>query len=822
MAESANTPGRDRGLGKLKTAAQLTDKLDSLKRARQSQEAQWKLNLSFYKGKQYTYYNRTLRRLEQLPVEDGEKPRYRVRVVNNQLAPGAHALLAKLTKTKPVIHATATSGSDADIKAAQLADKLLEHWWSEFALDDKLAEALLWAIITGQGYWKITWDEHAGKSMRFLLDPQGQPITDGALEDLFRAQLQAQQVQPQEKVVYMGDIKVEVISPFDVYIDDNAKVMDEAKYAICVHHMTPSEIKERWGVEVKADSIASDPSSVLQGYGATFGSKEPDVKGVNVGYFLPNVEVPNGRYVMWVEDHILEDQAWPYPFQVLPIIKFPGIRIPGSVYDMGDVEQALPMQKDLNKTLSQIIEYKNLTLKPRVWAPTGSLTGVRLTSEPGAVYEYNVIGDHKPEVEQLPNMPPYIFEHLKNIRDDIRQAFGIVDITEGTPPPNVEAGIAIDLLQEMATDRIAPRVLLLERCLSKGGEIMLGLAKEYYQEPRLLKLYGAGGATKAKRFNQADLQGGVSIAVETGSALPRTRAGRQQRILDYVDRGFMRPDQAYKYLDIADLEGLSAIFSADEDQAYREHDRILAGQPVNPVAAMTAQNAIQTGQPVGDQQEPITDPQAAQDYIKHESLQPLPFENYQVHLDTHKLFMTSTEFESLPIEVRQDFLTHYSLTQQALAAVPKPLEYKPVTPTLQIKATAGPTAVSKILDRAGTDVTPEDMQEPPLETWISDSVDKVDQDEAGNDPLTPLDMQLKMQEIQAKMADAAIRSGTIAQQNEQRAQQHSQSMSHAEEKAAMARDAHMADQHRRDQQHRERVRQMRKPKPKPSGGSRGK
>jgi hypothetical protein len=819
MADSDKAAGQTKDPGSLRTASDLNDKLDSLKRGRQLLEAQWKLNLAFYKGKQYTYYNKALRRLETLPVEDGEKPRYRVRIVNNQIAPGAHALLAKLTKTKPVTHAIPASGSNADVKAAQLADKLLEHWWKEFSLDDKLAEALLWSIITGQGYWKITWDPNAGKQMRFLLDPNGQPITDSALQDLFRAELANAGVQPQEQVVYMGDIKVEVLSPFNVYCDDSAQVFEDAKYVICIHYMTPEEIKKKWGVDVKPDSLPSGLDLAPTLPGSSVNSTEPSVKGVNVGYFLPQPTLPNGRVVVWVDEHILEDHPWPYPFDKLPLVKFPGIRVPGQLYDMGDVEIAIPIQKDLNKTISQIVEYKNLTLKPRVWAPTGSLTGVRLTSEPGAVYEYNIIGDHRPEIEQLPAIPPYVFEHLKNLRDDIRQAFSIVDITEGTPPPNVEAGIAIDLLQEMATDRLAPRVILLERVLARSGELMLSLAQAYYKEPRLLKIYGSGGSAKAKRFTQADLQGGVSIHVETGSALPRTRAGRQQRILDYVDRGVLRPDQAYKYLDIADLEGLSTLFQADEDQAYREHDKLIAGEPINVVAMMNAQMQIQNGEAVGPEGEPVTDPEAAQQYIEQESLRPHPFENLQTHLDVHSLFMKSTEFESLPMEVKQRFLTHFSLTQEALAQLPKPIEFKAVTPTLQIKSTAGPTAISKILDRAGIDVTPEEMQEPPLETWVTDSLDKIDQDEAGNDPLTPLDMQLKAMEIQTKLADAAIRSGTIAQQNQMKAEQHFQQLGsqagiqvHKEREAKAKAD--LAEKKLRESSF--------KPKPTPRGKSNGK
>lgn len=800
MATMPNTESGSKSLGSLKSASELTDKLDKLKSGRQNLEAQWKLNMAFYKGKQYTYFNRSLKRLESLPIEDGEKPRYRVRLVNNQINPGVHSLLAKLTKTKPVMYATPTSGSDADLKAAELADKLLEHWWTDLALDDKLSEALLWSIVTGQGYWKITWDEHAGKSMRFLMDPNsGQPITDSALEDLYRAELQKAGIEEQalEKVVYLGDIHVEAISPFDIYLDDTAKTFDECKFAICTTYLSPEEIKKRWKVDVEADSTDyhTDESP---GLSAGLKRVEPNVKAVHTGYFLPTPELPNGRYVIWVGDSdILEDEAWNYPFSVLPFVKFPALRVPGQIYDMGDVEPAIPIQKDLNKTLSQIVEYKNLTLKPRVWAPTGALQGVRLTSEPGVVYEYNPMGGEKPTIEQLPSLPPYVFEHLNLLRQSLREAFGIVDITEGTPPPNVEAGIAIDLLQEMATDRLAPRLLLLERVLSKAGDLMLKYAKTYYQEPRLLKIAGSGSSSK--RFMQSDLEGGVNITVETGSALPRTRAGRQARILEYVDRGVLRPDQAYKYLDIADLEGLSAQFKADEDHAYREHDRMIAGKPVNPLAAQTAIQQVQTGQAMDPNTgQPIMDPQQAQAYIHNESLRPFPFENYEAHIQVHATFMKSPEFEKMPPNVQNDFVTHYNLTVQALMSIPKPVEFQAVRPTLQIKATAGPTPVAKILEKAGlTDLTPQDMSEPPLETWVTDSMDKPDQDDAGNDPLSQADLVLKQQEYQAKVADAALRSGKAQvdlghqqhaheQSHMHDAQMHEQKVREAAAKAALA------------------------------------
>ncbi len=65
------------------SAASLVKRVDELERQRENMARQWKINLAFYKGKQYVFYNRKARRIESLPVDDGDKPRYRVRLVSN-------------------------------------------------------------------------------------------------------------------------------------------------------------------------------------------------------------------------------------------------------------------------------------------------------------------------------------------------------------------------------------------------------------------------------------------------------------------------------------------------------------------------------------------------------------------------------------------------------------------------------------------------------------------------------------------------------------------------------------------------------------------
>lgn len=704
----------------LQTAEKLASKFRMLKNGRARLDMQWKLNLAFYNSRQWAYIDK-LGRIQQLGTEEGDKPRYRVRIVSNQIITGTQSLLSKYTKTRPVISATPGSASDHDVKAAQMSEDLLEYWWEDFHMDDLLSEAMLWGIIAGQGYWKITWDEHAGKPMRFTLGPDGKPILDDALEQQFRMALEQHGVEAQEQVVYMGDIKVEAISPFNVYLDPSAKTFKDCKWAICVHYLDPDEIKTRWGISVTPDMVSQDSDS-----GMPFDNSQSQinktVKAVYEGYFLPTAALPNGRYVTWIEapSKILSDEKWPFPTNELPLVKFPGVRVPGRIYDTSVVEAAIPLQKELNKTLSQIVEYKNLTIKPRVWAPVGSLR-TRITNEPGAVYEFTPIGGLKPEIETLPSMPPYVFEHLSFISDQLKEAFNLTAVSEGTVPPNVEAGIAIDLLQEMSSDRLAPTIRLMESALQRAGQRMLELAQRFYIEPRLLNIRGSGGNVQVKKFTQSDINGGIAVHVEAGSGLPRTRAGRQARIESYVAMGIIKPDAAWKYLDLADLKHVASAFAADEDMAFRENEKMLEGLPLNPVAMQAAKQAVVTGvNPETGQ--PFQSPQEAQQYVEDAGLTPTNYEAWAVHLDTHALYMKSQEFETLDPATQQRFNTHYLKTFQIYRQLQPVPAAKPVNTTVQLRGTLGPTAAAEILQRAVPNITPEQMAEPPLDTIVMEQL----------------------------------------------------------------------------------------------------
>jgi len=250
VAKADNTTGNSSliPVSQLSTAADLRRKMDSLRTMRQRQERQWKLNLAFLRGNQYSYWNPSAKRIESLPTEDGEKPRYRVRIVSNQISIGVQSVVSKMIKTKPIWGATPGQVGDKAVKAAQFAEDLLEDWWRKLGMSDKYEEAVTWSQLADNGYLKASWDPYAATEMRFLMDPHGQPVTDPGVAEEYKAQLEAQNIDPKqmEQVAYMGDLKVESMSPFDVYGDPTAKSVPDWKWVFCNHHLEVDEIETRW------------------------------------------------------------------------------------------------------------------------------------------------------------------------------------------------------------------------------------------------------------------------------------------------------------------------------------------------------------------------------------------------------------------------------------------------------------------------------------------------------------------------------------------------------------------------------------------------
>lgn len=195
----------------------------------------------------------------------------------------------------------------------------------------------------------------------------------------------------------------------------------------------------------------------------------------------------------------------------------------------------------------------------------------------------------------------------------------------------------------------------------------LSLFVQYVDTPRLIKTVGSDGSFDAMMLSGSDIASGTDIRVESGSALPTSKAARQSLITEWMKMGFISPNDGLRVLEMGMLKQYYNLIKIDENAAQREN---LSMKKLDEAqiqqAAMEYAQKVQAGDPSIMTQDPMTGEMipAPQPPI----IEVHDWDNHAVHVEVHNRFRKSQTFELLPDPVKEEFQKHIALHQQALQA----------------------------------------------------------------------------------------------------------------------------------------------------------
>ena len=175
----------------------LYDDFYSRQRERGQIERQWELNLNYLAGRQYCEI------AANGEVEEEDKYYYwQDRNCYNHIAPIMDSRVARLTRVRPVMSVRASGSEESDVKTAKLTTAVLNSSYGRLNIDDEIFRATVWSETCGTAFYKVTWDNSAGRKTG---------TKDG-------------------KPVYEGDVRVEAVSPFEIFPDSLcAESMEEVE-----------------------------------------------------------------------------------------------------------------------------------------------------------------------------------------------------------------------------------------------------------------------------------------------------------------------------------------------------------------------------------------------------------------------------------------------------------------------------------------------------------------------------------------------------------------------------------------------------------------
>jgi len=542
-------------------------------------EPQWYLNLAFYLGDQWVFWNRG--RIDKPVI-----PKHRILLTDNRIMPVVLTRLAKKTKQRPIWTCVPNSPSDADVDGAELATTVIESMWNELCMQDKLFQALGWADICCAGFWKVTWDSTLGERITVAVGPDGAPLV-GQDGRLMRAEQMPPGLNIPTKTVYEGKVCLDVRSPYELLPDPLADSLDTAEWLIEEVVQSEEYVIKHFGVTLTGDTeVAAGPADSKYFPSWQMGGSS-SYKGVKVRelWMKPNSQFENGRRVVWAKDKVLIDEDNPY--QCLPYVMFKGAPIPGRFWPSSIVEQLREPQIELNKIKSQIRENAQRIGNPALLKDRFS--NVKYSGVPGEEVNYDGTNPAGvPRYLEPPSMPVYVIQEIDRIEASIQEISGQHEVSNSQVPAGVTAASAINLLLEQDDTRLGPTISEMETQLSYAGRMVLELVAKYYSEERMLKIVGPDANYDFVSFKGEMLHGNTTVEVQAGSAFPTSKAAKQsaiQSMLNLMLQNGQTPDprtmrRILRDFQIGGLEAFTEDISRDVGQTNREHWMMYKGQPL--------------------------------------------------------------------------------------------------------------------------------------------------------------------------------------------------------------------------------------------------
>jgi hypothetical protein len=251
-------------------------------------------------------------------------------------------------------------------------------------------------------------------------------------------------------------------------------------------------------------------------------------------------------------------------------------------------------------------------------------------------------------------------QEVQQLHSDFEDLSGQHQVSRGESG-GLTAATAIAYLGERDDAYLTTIFHSIEAAVEKVAKQSLGLFVQYVEDSRLVKITGADGSFDAMMLSGADLASGTDIRIESGSALPTSKAARQALVTEWMKMGFIPPEDGLRILEMGMLKQYYNTIKIDENAAQRENLMI---KKVTEEMVQEFEQNWNDGAANGDQDK--VDPTTGDAMQVPPIVSVNGWDNHAVHMEIHNRFRKSQAYQALPNIVKAEFEKHISMHEQAL------------------------------------------------------------------------------------------------------------------------------------------------------------
>jgi len=569
------------------------------------------INLAYFKGIHWAIWDSVNNRLMEAPLERlANTNKYKTRYVSNRIMKIVRTEYAKVFKTPVQMYVVPATSDEEDVDAAKLGNKIAE--WVEYdkELQKKDRRMVLWGLNTRVSFMHPYWNRSLGE----IASEEGD---------------------------YEGDIDFDVLSCFEVKYDPSATTWEDAHWACMIKVRDIDYIEEVYQVKVNPEKGLTE--SNIYDIKMTFNVVPEKVKNTPLEHHarvyeyweMPSPKYPNGRRITYTGEHETplyesDDIGWGEQDDTpreLPFFPFVHIDLPGCVHGTNSNQQCRPMQREYNRTRSQIIDAKDLYAYPKRVQPIGSMDNDD-TDSMADILEY-VPGSDPPSYLQPPQISVDAYQDCQQILEEMDFISGQNQISHGKVPADM-SGYLAEILIEEDTTVLAPTIENYINCKQAYMSYVLKMIRNNYREKRTLKIIGRNSVEMLEVIGSKLTS--TDVRIQRGPMAQRSMAAKIAQVFSYVGMGVLNPqedrDKIFKWTE----------FGMD-DEMYREAEQ-------DEKQAKEEQRRWEDGNIMFDARTSVRD-----------------FFNHDVHIEEHNRWRKSRQYEAMPPEAQAQIDMHVQAHQ---------------------------------------------------------------------------------------------------------------------------------------------------------------
>jgi len=514
----------------------------------------WAEQIAYLEGDQYTYYSPVLHGLINVePLVERE-----IKNVYNRILPIIRQQWGEMRYPHSFYVVPATNEPE-DKKAANAGSVLIEHTNTLRFFNHKINFAKLWALVTGNVFWKEWWN----KSLYGYVEGKDhKPVKES------------------------GDVDYNWVSPFNVRPDPHGKTREEWRWFIEGKLVPRASLEDEF--DLPRGSLPEETSSMTErGLFRREGTpKSRELMIVRKERWAgPSKDYPQGRFIVTAGGHLLYDDESPAPEADIPYFHLMGLMpIMDEQWGVSSVKIGQPMQRQINRFGSMVDEHVQY-FRPKAMIPKGSLIGRETAAFCRAgidFVEFNPTGYGNPYWESPPPLPEVIIRWLGFLEGEIETETSVRKTLQGQLPKYASraSGELFKGLVSQDQKVLYPGIEDQEVQLQAAMKYRLELMKKHYSVPRMAKITGRNKEPSVIYVKGAEIGANTDVRIKSGVDLMRSVEAKREVVEALINKGFItEPKKALELLDVKGLEEYMEDEYIDERQAWRIIELFKQGKP---------------------------------------------------------------------------------------------------------------------------------------------------------------------------------------------------------------------------------------------------